>query len=217
MKYFILIGLFFISFGLKAQKIYDKEAEALLERISEKIKANRQVEAQFTFSIDYPGAEKDVKKGELNQNADSYHVSIGDNEIISSSEGFYLVDKISKSVQINDPLKENSTDLYNPISLMEKYDSGEFEYAITGEDKINDNRCYLVEFKPVDRYSELSKIRIAISMNDELPVYIKIFNKDASRVEIEISELMLILEKGSEIDFDKLNYTEYIIEDLRID
>jgi outer membrane lipoprotein-sorting protein len=217
MKYFILIGLFFISFGLKAQKIYDKEAEALLERISEKIKANRQVEAQFTFSIDYPGAEKDVKKGELNQNADSYHVSIGDNEIISSSEGFYLVDKISKSVQINDPLKENSTDLYNPISLMEKYDSGEFEYAITGEDKIDDKRCYLVEFKPVDRYSELSKIRIAISMNDELPVYIKIFNKDASRVEIEISELMLILEKGSEIDFDKLNYTEYIIEDLRID
>jgi len=217
MKYIVLCIVMCFSFGLKAQKIYDKNAEELLSRISSEIKKHEQVLADFSFSVDFPGAEEDVKKGELIQNGSSYFVSIGETQLLNAAEGFYLIDKSSNTVQINDPLDNSATDIYNPISLMEKYDSGEFEYAIVGEEKVEGKRCTLVEFKPSDRYSELSKIRVAIDVNEELPVYIKVFNKDASRINIDVKDMTLNMKSTGELKFQKDSYSGYSIEDLRID
>ncbi len=217
MKSFILSILCLMTFGLKAQKIYDEKAENLLNRVSSHIKSNDLVKVDFTFSVDYPGAEKTKRSGSLEQTNEEYFVSIGDNEILSTSNAFYLIDRNAKSVQVNDPLSDDDTDFYNPISLMEKYNSGEFEYAIVGEDKINEERCYLVEFKPTDRFSELSKIRIALNMESEELVYVKIFNKDATRIDIEIESMMLTMESQQKVVFDEKLYEGFVIEDLRID
>ncbi len=217
MKYSLILVMVICFFGLKAQKIYDAEAEQILKEISLKIKSQKQVNANFSFSVDYLEAEEDVNQGKLIQNSDSYFVSIGDNEIISTSTGFYVIDKVDKVVQINDALDDEATDLYNPISLMEKYDSGEFEYAIVGEEMVEGKNCVLIEFKPTDRYSDLSKIRIAIDSKEKDLKHIKIFNKDASKIEINIEELELSNQLTDPISFDKSVYEGYVIEDLRID
>ena len=217
MKCFLICLAVCFSFGLNAQKIYDKEATALLSKISDKIKSHEQILASFTVDTDFPGSDVDTQMGSLTQNKGNYFVAIGENELLNTEEGFYLIDKTSKSVQINDPLKDSTTDIYNPISIMEKYDSGEFEYAIVGEDKIDSKRCYLIEFKPTDRYAELSKIRLAIDVATELPLYIKVFNKDASRITINVDSMELIKESDEVVKFKRSNYLDYTIEDLRID
>lgn len=217
MKFVLICLAMCFSFGLKAQKIYDKEATVLLSRISDKIKSHEQILASFTVDTKFPGSDVDPQMGSLTQNKGNYHVVIGENELLNVEDGFYLIDKSSKSIQINDPLKNSATDIYNPISIMEKYDSGEFEYAIVGEDKIDSKRCYLIEFKPADRYAELSKIRVAIDVSTELPVSIKVFNKDASRITINVDSMELIKEGAEVLKFKKSNYLDYGIEDLRID
>lgn len=217
MKYSLVIIILLSCFGLEAQRMFDAEAKLILDKINLKIKSKKQLAADFTFSIGYPDSDPKVQSGKLVRNSQAYFVSIGDNDIISTMKGFYFIDKIDKRVQINDALEEDATDLYNPITLMEKYDSGEFEYAIVGEEKVEGVNCYLIEFKPVDRYSELSKIRIAINESKELPVYVKIFNKDASRVHIGIDDILLTDKVDKEIIFEKSAYSDYEIEDLRID
>ena len=217
MRYALVLLLVLSCFGLKAQKIVDTEAKAILEKISKKIESKKQLNADFTFTLAYPEIDPKEEQGKLLQNERGYFVSIGDNDVISTGNGFYFIDKIDKRVQINDALGDDATDLYNPISLMAKYDSGEFEYAIVGEEKVNGNRCFMIEFKPVDRYSDLSKIRIAIDANKELPVYVKVFNKDASRIHIGISDFILLDEVRDEIGFNKGDYAGFEIEDLRID
>ncbi len=217
MRFILCFILVSFVFGLKAQKIYDPEAEKLLKAVSEQISSSKEISAKFTFGLDYFEQEEDVQNGVLVQQNDKYIITLGETDVISTEEGFYLVDKESSNVQINDPLDPEMTDLYNPISLMQKYDSGEFEYAIVGEEKVEGNRLILIEFKPTDRYSELSKIRVGLDQTDQMPVYVKIFNKDASRVNIDIIELDLIDHITKVVKFDKSSYPSFEIEDLRID
>lgn len=217
MKYLIFSFVICFSFGLKAQKIYDKEADLLLQKVSDKIKDAEQLVSEFTLTFKAPGSEDVVENGKLIQDKTSYFVSFADTEVIQCKEGFYLIDKNSKSVQINDPIGEETKDIYNPVALMETYDSGEYEYAITGEEMVNGERCFLVEFKPADRYSELSKIRVAVSSKTELPVYIKFFNKDATRIDIDVLKMILKDQNEEKIAFDKEKYPDYSLEDLRID
>jgi len=215
----ILYLLLFTPFFLQAQDAIDPAAKLILDEISKKLNSSEAISLEFDLTIQFPGMDEDGQKGKLVQSGDKFKVNVGSQEILSNSKDVYIIDKESSSAQLNSAAElEEGQGLMNPKKLFTMYDSGDYFYAITGEDKIDNAIVNLIEFKPKDRYSEYSKLRMAVRKSDNQPVYLTLFNKDGSRFTITLNEIQYINTLGDDyFEFTKDKYSGIIVEDLRID
>lgn len=220
MKYIISIILL-IPFLLSAQaEKNDPKATELLETVSKKINSYSTLEIDFELALYNPEKEEDIQKGVMLQTGDMYKLDLPSQLFINDGKEMYVVFKEDNSAQLN-TVEEGmgSMGILNPKEFINLYKSGEYIYAITGEEKINDRAAlWQIEFKPKDRYSEYSKIRLTINKDTELPQYLKIFNKDGSRITVTLNKIDYnkVIDEGI-FKFDKSKYPGIVIEDLRID
>lgn len=217
MKYIAFL-LLLPLFGL-SQESNDPEATLILDKLSSEISDYKRIHIDFDLIVDYPEALEETKSGKLIQDGTKFYVDIAEQEIINDGKDLYMIFKEDNTAQINSSGSEGSGfDIFNPIDFINLYKSGEYIYGITGEEDINNERVILIEFKPIDRYSEFSKIRVAINKNKDFPKYLKIFNKDGSRITLIIQDFKLNASIDDSIfTFNKEKYPGIVVEDLRID
>lgn len=168
------------------------------------------------LSIDYEleleqGEDKEIQKGNIYQKGDKYRIDNNGNIIISDGEKVLVYISKQNELQVND-IVEGEEQMFTPAKILNiDENSKEFVYVITGED----SKGYKIEFKPLDRDSEIMKIRIRVNKAQTEISSVKIFSDDGSRMTFIVKEIKNVKETSKSFKFDKSQYPGIREIDLR--
>ena len=197
----------------------DPEAKAILEKIKQKYKSYNSLEATFTLDIEIPEQTVEVQKGKIAQQGDKYNLELGSQSVISDGTAIWLIMQNNKEVQINDmPEPGEDDNILSPQSLFTFYERDDFVFILANEfqDRKSGKVIQQIEFKPLDRDMEYSKLRLTVEKNTSVVQSIKAFGKDGSRYTFTLNQISPNKTFAtSHFTFDKSNYPGYYIEDLR--
>jgi len=169
----------------------DPKATALLKKISEEYKALKSMEVNFSLTIEIPEADVEIQEGKMVQQGDKYRMEMGGREIISNGNKLWLYMEDRNEVQINDiDEDEDAESIMSPNDLFNMYEKGEYIYALSTEFTEAGKTVQQIEFKPVDKYSEYTKLRLTIEKKGSKVKRMKVFGKDGSRYTLTIDKLL---------------------------
>ncbi len=200
-----------------ATETSDPAAKSLLDKLRKKYEGYKTLELAFSLEIEVPGAPKESQKGTLAQSGEKYRLEMTDQTIISDGKTTWVYLRKNNEVQINnaDPKAEQS--FISPRELMKMYQKGEWLYAMADEETLGGKLCQQVEFKPTNKKSEYSKLRLAIDKKAQTMHSIKAFAKDGSRYTFSVSKQSPNKEfAGDKFTFDKAKFPGCRVEDLRM-
>jgi outer membrane lipoprotein carrier protein len=195
----------------------DPAAKKVLDKIRKKYDAYKTIDAAFSLTIEVPGQAKDVQKGAIAQDGKKFRLEMSDQTVVSDGVTTWAYQKKSNEVQINDADPKDANSLMSPKELLSRYQKGDFLYAIS--DKVTEAGKILtmIEFKPKDRNSEYSKLRIAIDEKAGVIQSVKGFAKDGSRYTFVITRITPNKSlPAAQFTFDAKQYKGIRVEDLRL-
>lgn len=224
MRKYILLFTLLSAFvpALLAQKTAppeksDPAAKKVLDRVRKKYEAYKSVEAAFSLTIEITGQPNDVQKGTVGQEGDKFRLEMEQQVIASDGKTTWIYLKNNNEIQITDTDPDDESGFLTPKDLLNRYQKGDYLYAIT--DKVSQKGKVLtyIEFKPLSKSSEYSKLRVEIDEKAGSIESIKAFAKDGSRYTFKITKLTANKSFGS--DHFKLKSSDYPgvhVEDLRM-
>ena len=195
----------------------DPQAKVILDKLKKNFEKNKSSEIEFDLIIDLVGQKTEKQKGKIIQSGKKFFASTGDQEIYCDGKTVWVYLKDANEVQINNYDPKTGGEFMSPQQIINMYETGQFIYAITGEETIGNKKITNIEFKPRSKNSEYSKIRIGIDKTDN-PNYIKVFSKNSSTFTLVFKEV--IYNKTYQNDsfaFSAKKYPGVHIEDLRVD
>lgn len=218
---FALITLFSSQFLLaqtpSAPEKSDPEAKKVLDKIRKKYDAYKTVDVAFSLAIEVPGQAKEVQKGSIMQEGKKFRLDMSDQTIVSDAVTTWVYQKKSNEVQINNADPNDANSFMTPKELLGRYQKGDFIYAITDKVSEGGKLLTLIEFKPKDKKSEYSKLRVAIDEKAGAIQSVKGFAKDGSRYTFNITRMTPNKAiAAAQFAFDSKQYKGVRVEDLRL-
>ncbi|MBL7803633.1 MAG: outer membrane lipoprotein carrier protein LolA [Saprospiraceae bacterium] len=216
-----LIALFFSSLALAqqpaAKEKSDPEAKKILDNIRKKYEGYKSFELAFTLTLEVPGQAQEVQKGTTAQAGNQFRLDMDDQVIVSDGKTTWVYVKKNNEVQINDAAPGDQSEFLTPKELLRRYQKGDFLYAITEKSTVGGKLLTHIEFKPVSRNSEYSKIRVSVDEKALTIESIKAFAKDGSRYTFKITRLSPNKTLPADhFSFDTKKYPGVRVEDLRM-
>lgn len=217
---FVLIGLSVYAQpgSITSPEESDPKAKAVLEQIRQRFMSYRSLGIDFTLDITFPEEPTEKQKGSVAQQGDKYRVELGTQSVISDGKALWLIMHFNKEVQINDVPEDDETggSILSPESLLTFYDQGDFIYYLTNEYKSGGKVIQQIEFKPVDRSLDYSKLRMNVYKDTKDIASVEAFARDGSRYKVTIDKLVPNKSfSSSHFTFNKSDYPDYYVEDLR--
>ena len=222
---FAITCLSFVSLLLPAQnppgppvETNDPSAKKVLDRLRKKYEAYQTFEASFSLTVEVPGEPKDIQKGTVGQQGDKFKLDMNQQVIVDDTKTTWIYLKKNNEIQINNSEPSGSdASFLTPRELLRRYQKGDFLYAIT--DKVTEGSKVItqIEFKPKDKKSEYSKIRLSVDEKAGTIQSIKAFGKDGSRYTFSITRFTP--NKPLAADYfvmDPKKYPGARVEDLRM-
>lgn len=201
----------------KAEKS-DPEAKKVLDKIRKKYEGYKTLEAAFSLTIELPGQDLEVQKGTIGQEDKKFRLEMDQQIIVSDAKTTWVYLKKNNEVQINDAdPADTESGFLTPRDLLKRYQKGDYTYAITEKTTENGKLITQIEFKPNDKNSEYSKLRVSIDEKGGRIQAIKAFGKDGSRYSFTITRFTP--NKTFDADyfsFDIKKYPGVKVEDLRL-
>ncbi len=200
-----------------APETNDPEAKKVLDKIRKKYDAYKSIDAAFSLAIEVPGQAKDIQKGSISQEGKKFRLEMSDQTIVSDGVTTWVYQKKAKEVQINNADPNDANAFMTPKDLLSRYQKGDYLYAITDKTTEAGKVLTQIEFKPKDKNSEYSKLRIAIDEKAGTIQSIKAFAKDGSRFTFAITRLTPNPKVSStQYTFDTSLLKGVKVEDLRM-
>ncbi|MBR9922729.1 MAG: outer membrane lipoprotein carrier protein LolA [Bacteroidetes bacterium] len=196
----------------------DPEATAVLERVKAKFDKYTSLEIDFSLEIQFPEEPVELQRGKLMQKGDKYRIEMPAQSIISDGESVWLYLPNNKEVQINDADFGEESGILSPSDLLKAYDSGEFVYVLSNEYMEDGIAVQQIEFKPIDRASEYSKMRLTVEKKSGNIRRIKAFARDGSRFTLILNSIQPNKSlSDSTFVWTKAECPDCYVEDLRLD
>lgn len=195
----------------------DPAATAILNKLKAQYKAQKSSEIDFDLVIEMPGQKAETQKGKIVQSGKKFVATTNDQDLYCDGKTVWVYMKDAKEVQVNNFDPTVSSEFISPDQLLTMYDKGEYLYAITGQETIGSKVYDNIEFKPKDKKSQYSKIRMAIDKANQ-PHYIKVFSKNGSKFTLVINKI--VNNRNYPSDYFVFNIKKHPgvhLEDLRID
>lgn len=196
----------------------DPAAKKILDKLKKEYDTYKSMEVDFDLIMELPGQEAETQKGSVIQQNEMYFMDMKDRAIYSNTEYVWLHIKKNNEVQINDADMGDEENMLSPKDMLKLYESGEFVYAITAEPLLEGKKVTQIEFKPLDRDSEFSKMVLYVGKKSGEMVQMKIFSKDGGRYTLKINDIEANKKYPlGTFTFDESKFPGIHIEDLRID
>ena len=194
----------------------DPEAKAILDKVRNKYNSYKSLQADFRLDMAFPEQPLETQKGSLARSDKKYRMELGSYAAVSNGESVWLIMHHNKEIQINDmPDPDEVTSILSPEAMLNFYDRGEYVYFLMNEMTENGRLISQIEFKPLDRYSDYSKLRMTVDKKKNEVVRIKVFSKDGSNYTLWLDKLTPNKAfAANHFVFDKSKYRGIII--LRI-
>jgi outer membrane lipoprotein-sorting protein len=197
----------------------DPEAKVILDKVSKKYEAYKSIEIDFDMTVEIPEEDVVVQKGKMIQYGDKYFLDIPQIAIYCDGKVIWKHLKNQKQVQINDYEEdEENEDIMSPKDILKIYKGDKYFYVLMNEAYEKGVMIQQIEFKPKDRDSEYSKMRVTINKNTSEIMHVKVFSRDGSRFSFAIETTKLDKKYGDDtFVFVKSKAPDSQIEDLRTD
>lgn len=195
----------------------DPQAKAVLDKLRSKYEGYSSLKLSFDLTLAFAEQPEEVQQGTLLRKGDSYRLELPQQAILSDGESLWIILHNNQEVQINNLPESPEESIMSPQALFSFYESGDFAYALVNETADEQGRVIQqIEFKPLDRTSEYSKVRLEIERNKLQPVRMLAFGKDGSRYVLEITDIKpnAAIPNGT-FTFTESDYPDYYVEDLR--
>ncbi len=222
-KLTFLILLFLVQYTAIGQQYTktsenDPKAKAVLDKMKKKYNGYKTLEAEFNLTIEIPEEVSNTQKGKLTQQGDKYRLSLKDRTIVSDGKSVWLHLSKSKEVQINNVEEDvQSGGISSPKDLLQAYAWNKYIYVLSSEFTENGRLVQQIEFKPIDRNSDYTKIRLTVDKKTTDVISIKSFGKDGSRYTLTITKLTPNVNVNTAtFQFAKSECPACHFEDLRI-
>jgi outer membrane lipoprotein-sorting protein len=221
----VLSIIFFSLFSLHADGQHftktadnDPKAKAVLEKMRKKYETYKSLEAEFTLTIEFPEQPIKNQKGKLVQQNEKYRLTLPDQTLVCDGKSTWLYLVKNKEVQINNFEKESTPGgISSPQDLFKAYAWNQYIYVLSGEFTENGKLVQQIEFKPTDKKSEYTKIRLTLDKKTTNVISIKTFSKDGSRYTLNVTKLSPNVSVAASVfQFSKNECPSCHFEDLRI-
>ncbi len=186
------LGLFTFLMAQSAVPKSEKDSRAtvLLDKLRKQYKSYSAMEVAFDLEIQLPGRAVEKQSGTVIQQGKQFQVKMKEQEMYSDGKTTWVYLKKNKEVQIFEAADALSGGFISPSDMMQMYDNGSFSYVLAEERVVQAKKYADIEFKPVDRYAEYSKIRMTVDKNSNKMVSLKVFSKDGSRFILQVKSLV---------------------------
>lgn len=196
----------------------DPEAKVILDKLKARFESFKSMQADFSLEIEIPELAPETQKGTLWQSGEKYRATLNDRAIISDGDIVWVYLGNNKEVQINCADDFAAEGMLSPKDLMTLYEQEDYAYYLANEYKEEGLLIQQIEFKPTDRDSEYSKMRLTLNKKTMDIVRMKVFAKDGSRFTLKLKNL----QPNKAIDAAKFKWqksecSDCYVEDLRID
>jgi len=193
----------------------DPAAKALLQKVRNKYEAYKSVEADFSLTIKIPEQSEEVQKGKLVQQGENYRLDFTTQSIFFDGTTLWLYLKSLNEVQITNANFE-AEGMLSPKDLLTIYEKDEYVYALTSRVQEGGKTLQQIEFKPLQKDFEYTKLRVSVDVATNEVTKIEAFGKDASRYTLKIEKMAVNkVFTTNYFKFDPKNYPGIYIEDLR--
>ena len=218
MRIFQIMTMMAMVVSLAGQSINDPAAEKVIKDLRSKYESYKSIEVEFEMNFKFGNGQTDQQKGTLIQEGDKFKMDATTQAIYCDGTSVWMHIKESKEVQINDYDEDEEVANFSPNSILAMYDNGEYEFAITNEAMIEGILTQSIEFKPLDKDSEYSKVRLTIDKKKQELRGFELFSKDGTKVSLKITSIKVDKSYPNNIFvFNKYENPNVHIEDLRID
>lgn len=196
----------------------DPQAKKILDKIRKKYEGYKTLEAGFSLTIEVPQQPKEVQKGTVGQEGDKFRLDMDQQMIVNDTKTTWVYLKKSNEVQINNTdAGAADQDFLTPRQLLSRYQKGDYLYAVVDKTTEGGKVLTQIEFKPKDKKSEYSKLRIAVDEKAGSIQSVKAFGKDGSRYTFAITRFSPNKKFGADyFTFDPRKYAGVRVEDLRM-
>lgn len=219
----VLIILLFAQAGFAQSQMLkasdsDPKARKILDALRKEYNSYKSSEINFELIIELPNKSKEIQKGKMIQSGKKFQITTNDQDIYCDGKTSWLYLKSNKEVQINNYEEGMENNMVSPADMIKMYDNGKYAYAISGTELVNGVKLTNIEFKPLDKNSEYSKLRLSVDTKTNKPVSMKIFSKDGSRFTLSIKNILPNKAYATDVFvFNPKKYPGVRVEDLRID
>ena len=146
MKYLVILFSLFLSTLSFAQ---DAKAQAILDKVSAKIKANKTFYVEFSATIkNASSGASSTETGKGWVKGEKFSATYGDNSIISNGIKTWTIVKAEKTVYETDADDEDAESM-NPKKLMTVWETG-FKNKYDKEETLNGEKVHVITLYPKD-------------------------------------------------------------------
>ena len=195
----------------------DPEAKAVLDEVKKKYDGYKTMEAEFSLEIELPEEPKVVQKGKIARSGAKYHMDTDDYTALSDGESIWFIMKNNKEVQINEvPEEEEDTGILSPNAMFSFYESDDYVYILANEYMDEGKPVQQIDFKPLDKFSDYSKLRLIVHKKTKDVVRVMAFSKDGTRYTLKVDKISPNKTLPATLfAFDASKYPDFHVEDLR--
>jgi len=196
----------------------DSAATAILEKVRQKYEAYKTLEVNFSLDLEIPERPKETQKGRMIQQGEKYRLELASQTVVSDGVTIWFYLKNNEEVQINCVEEDEDEGVMSPKDLFRIYKSKSFVYTLINEYSEKGKLVQQIDFKPLDKDSEYSKMQLTLEKKSATILRIKAFSKDGSRYTLFMGKLIPNKEvPASTFSFEKSECPDCHYEDLRID
>jgi len=196
----------------------DPKARQILDKLKKQYDSYKSMEVKFEIDLELPGKALEKQKGTVIQDGKKYQVKLQDQEIYADGKTIWVYLKKNKEVQITNMEEGEASAFMSPKQMMTMYDSGEFVYSIIEERKVGDAQFVDIEFKPLSKKTEYTKMRLTIDKKANKMVSLRVFSRDGSRYTLKVSDILPNKKYDPAMfTFNTKSVQGLHIEDLRMD
>ncbi len=156
-----LLALFLVIATL-SQMEAKKNADALLDKFTNKVKSSNGMKADFKLEIRMPdGKVKDSKDGVLKSKGSKFQIRMGNTQLICDGETIWNVDNKNKEVQINEYDAQETT--ISPEKLFSSSFKKDYNYRYVGIWVIRGVKHPVVRLLPKNKNGDFQKIELLMN------------------------------------------------------
>jgi outer membrane lipoprotein carrier protein len=188
------------------------EAKKILDKLSAYYDGLSQLEVSFELTIDLAEQDPEIQNGKILKSGQKFFISLGQQEFLNDGASIYSIFHPSKEIQLSAANEADETFGISPSNMFDFYKKNDFEYAVT-QTKAEQK---LIEFKPLDKWSDYSKLRMTVNHVSNRILKLEAFFKDGAVYILNIKNLNPNPSfTPSTFAFNKEKYKSYQLIDLR--
>ncbi len=189
---FALCLLFFNSYS-QTNTANDVEAAALLQKVSEKYKAYKNVSSDFILVVQRPKLKPeesdrkytDTLKGKIILQQAKFNIDIKGQQIICDGKNIWTFSPLEREVQVN--TIEETDDIFSPSKIFTLYREG-YVYQIKEKKSWGGKSTTVIEMSPQAKKTSYFKIDVTV---DDATLHIsetKIYEKNGTRYTYKLTK-----------------------------